>query len=482
MPKALRQHKVRLGWPIWGKARAKTERGPPDSNQMRNLPVLLFAAGLLVAGLWPAQAQAAPVPGWTRTPVVGLQVGHWQAQLLPAELAELRGNTGADRDGYKELDANYAVTQAAASALRAAGAHVDVLPAAVPPGYRADAFLAIHADQNSTDEPWRGYKVAASTLSRDRADSQVMADDVADAYASATGLPLDNHTDSVTPDMRQYYAFNWRSFLHAVGAQTPAAIIELGFITDPSDRELLFDHAEVAGSGVANGVLRYLQAVPGLASVSHSTRISDPAPYGQLWNSSCELAAATVALRMRGVNVTEADLITRLPFDERLPEMRGGSIVRWGDPNQGFVGSLDGDLPWNPGVGAPGYSYGVYAGPLAKAVAAFDPDAYGGANVTPDQLKVALAAGRPAIVWLPDQERYRTLPDALRTGTWTSWDGQPVSFAFREHVQVLVGYGPDGFRVANVGYQLTDVPFINTWSDTDFERAYGVLGDMAVVL
>jgi uncharacterized protein YvpB len=219
------------------------------------------------------------------------------------------------------------------------------------------------------------------------------------------------------------------------------------------------------------------------ASASVSVGLPDPPPYGQLWNSSCEIAAATVALRMIGqTNVTEADLIVRLPMDERLPQVRGGSVLRWGDPNQGFVGELDGDLPWNPDVGPPGYSYGVYAGPLAKAMQDFDPAATGETHVSPDKLKAALAAGRPVIVWLPDQGRYRTLPDALRGGTWTTWDGKLVPFAFREHVQVLIDYGPEGYRVANVGYELTHMPFINVWSDNDFERAYGVLGDMAVIL
>ncbi len=210
--------------------------------------------------------------------------------------------------------------------------------------------------------------------------------------------------------------------------------------------------------------------------------LPDPPPYGQLWNSSCEIAAATVALGMIGVQVSEADLIVRLPMDERLPDVRGSAVLRWGDPNQAFVGSLDGDLPWNPGVAAPGYSYGVYAGPLSKAVSAFDPEVTGAAGITPDRLKAALAAGRPVVVWLPDQARYRQLPDALRGGTWQAWDGTPVHFNFREHTQVLVGYGPDGYRIANVGYQLTDVPFINTWRDADFERAYAALGGMAMIL
>ena len=229
-------------------------------------------------------------------------------------------------------------------------------------------------------------------------------------------------------------------------------------------------------------LLALAASLPQPASAAEAIGLPDPPAYAQLWNSSCEIAAATVALRMLGSPVTEADLIVRLPVDERLPEMRGGSIVRWGDPNQGFVGALDGDLPWNPGVGPPSYSYGVYAAPLAQAMKDFDPGATGGTGVTPDKLKAALAAWRPVVVWLPDQSRYRELPDALRGGTWRTWDGKLVHFAFREHTQVLVGYGRDGYRVANVGFELTDVPFMNVWRDADFERAYAVLNDMAVIL
>jgi uncharacterized protein YvpB len=228
-------------------------------------------------------------------------------------------------------------------------------------------------------------------------------------------------------------------------------------------------------------VLGVLPASPASAA-GKRMELPDPPPYAQLWQSSCEIAAATVALGMLGLSVSEADLIVRLPVDERLPQIRNGAIVRWGDPNQGFVGALDGDLPWNPGVGAPGYSYGVYAGALANTVAAFDPAVTGETHVTPDKLKAALAAGRPVVVWLPDQSRYRELPDALRGGTWTTWDGNTVNFAFREHTQVLVGYGPGGYRLANVGYELTHVPFINIWPDADFERAYAVLNDMAMIL
>jgi hypothetical protein len=66
---------------------------------------LPFAGGLAAVGLLAsllqmpaAQAQelAAAAPSSSSgAPIVGLQVGHWQASLLPQELAELRENDGA---------------------------------------------------------------------------------------------------------------------------------------------------------------------------------------------------------------------------------------------------------------------------------------------------------------------------------------------------------------------------------------------------
>jgi len=192
-------------------------------------------------------------------------VGHWQARQLPDELAELRDNLGGARDGFTELDGNLAVTRAAASILRAQGVKVDLLPATVPPGYQADAFVAVHADQDA-GQHWRGYKVAPSKVSQATADSRLLSDDIAGDYAAETDLPPDLHPRAVTSNMRYYFAFNWRYYKHAIAPTTPAAIIELGFITDQTDREVLFDHPEVPAQGLANGILRFLEREPGLAS------------------------------------------------------------------------------------------------------------------------------------------------------------------------------------------------------------------------
>jgi N-acetylmuramoyl-L-alanine amidase len=58
--------------------------------------------------------------------------------------------------------------------------------------------------------------------------------------------------------MRFYYAFNTRSFKHAIAAQVPAAIIETGFVSDPEDRDLLFGNQDTAALALAKGIERFL--------------------------------------------------------------------------------------------------------------------------------------------------------------------------------------------------------------------------------
>jgi len=78
-------------------------------------------------------------------------------------------------------------------------------------------------------------------------------------YAAATGMPWDPH---VTADMLDHYAFAWFRYEHSLAPHTPAAIVELGFISHPRDREVLIDRADAAARGVVEVILRLLEARP----------------------------------------------------------------------------------------------------------------------------------------------------------------------------------------------------------------------------
>ncbi|HUS17548.1 MAG TPA: N-acetylmuramoyl-L-alanine amidase [Chloroflexia bacterium] len=190
---------------------------------------------------------------------VGLQAGHWKIAQLPAELARLRTSTGTSAGGRSEVDLNLDIARRAATLLRAEGVVVDVLPATVPTGYRADAFVAIHADGNNSTRP-RGFKIATRWRSAGAFRDQALVDLLDTAYSAATGLP---HDGAVTRNMRGYYAMNtWLGTDSRISSATPAAIIETGYMTNAADRAVLFRQTGTVAAGIARGVLDYLHRGP----------------------------------------------------------------------------------------------------------------------------------------------------------------------------------------------------------------------------
>ena len=214
-----------------------------------------------------------PTPVWTPTPTrptviptpsprpagtpwrVGLQVGHWKSSELPEELARLRNSTGAYYGGINEAELNLDIAQRVKPLLEAQGVIVDLLPATVPPSYDADAFIAIHADGSSSARV-RGWKVA--TPWRTSPASQQLRDAMATSYSQATGLPQD--LNGITFNMRGYYAFSYRRHTHAIARTTPAIILEMGFMTNASDRAVMFGQADRVAQGIVDGAMNYLRA------------------------------------------------------------------------------------------------------------------------------------------------------------------------------------------------------------------------------
>jgi N-acetylmuramoyl-L-alanine amidase len=237
---------------------------------------VLAVAGLLAidAGVppGPAGAQAGasvrspnylvPVPtarvrGVTEPWRVGIQAGHWKIAEVPDEQYRLRGDTGAQWKKITEASVNLEIATRVQKQLQDAGVIVDLLPATVPPGYDADAFVAIHADDGGGADP-SGWKIA--TPWRSSLASRRLRDDIAQSYGRASGLPEDRY--GISYNMRGYYAFSWTRYEHAVAATTPSAIIETGFLTSATDRQLIVNDPERAARGISAGILAFLGELP----------------------------------------------------------------------------------------------------------------------------------------------------------------------------------------------------------------------------
>jgi hypothetical protein len=184
---------------------------------------------------------------------VALQVGHWKTDEVPEELQKLRGNTGASGGGKSESEVNYAIAELTKELLEEKGITVELLPTTVTPQYWADVFVSIHADGNP-DPSKTGYKTAVPR--RDRTgNADELLTSIEKSYAESTGMILD---PNVTRNMRGYYAFSWWRYDHAVHPMTTSLILETGFLSSPSDRNIIVDQPELSAKGLADGITEYL--------------------------------------------------------------------------------------------------------------------------------------------------------------------------------------------------------------------------------
>jgi hypothetical protein len=189
-------------------------------------------------------------------PVVAIQAGHWRTHEQPEEFARLRTSTGAVAGGVREVDLNVDIAHRIAEYLRAWGNEAYVLPATVPPAYKADAFVAIHSDGHNNTRA-RGYKIA--TYYRDWVASNTLVREIEDEYGKQTGLPKDWR---ITHNMRGYYAFNSGLYQHTISEDTPGAIVEMGFLSNPEDRAFMINNRDLVARAIALGIARFLGARP----------------------------------------------------------------------------------------------------------------------------------------------------------------------------------------------------------------------------
>lgn len=188
---------------------------------------------------------------------VGLQAGHWLNDQVPPELGRLQA--GAVGGGKQEWQVNLDVAQRTAALLQAAGVQVDVLPSTVPPRYRANAFIALHADGDPAGQA-RGFKVARPGFSSLPDVDDRLVDTLNQVYGADTELPRDD--EHISLRMRYYYAFNSRRYCHAVAPGVPQAIVEMAYLTSPVDRGLLIGNPDRLARGLADAIQTFLATLP----------------------------------------------------------------------------------------------------------------------------------------------------------------------------------------------------------------------------
>ena len=213
-------------------------------TQLRHVlaTVARVAMILVLAGLQPASFAVDIAPSDPKAPLdsrrIGLQIGHWQ-----------HDSGAVCPDGVREVNINYAIGQKTADLLHGRGFTVDLLPSDMQSGYQADAFLAIHSDYCASNPSATGFKAARAADSTLPGIEDRFVAAIYQEYAAATGLPTNA---AITNEMLYYYGF------YRVTASTPAAIIELGYISN--DRGILLYGQDRAANGLANALQSFLDA------------------------------------------------------------------------------------------------------------------------------------------------------------------------------------------------------------------------------
>lgn len=184
---------------------------------------------------------------------IALQVGHWKTNESPNELADLRESNGAKSGSIREWEVNFIVAQKTAHLLRNAGYQVDILPVTISPEYKADIFIALHADQ-SRNSTLSGFKAAGAA--NDKTGKAASLARILDwEYTQTTGMRQDNN---ITVNMTDYYAFNRQRFKHSISDKTIGVIVENGFLTNPLDQHILLNYPEIPAQGLANGIITFV--------------------------------------------------------------------------------------------------------------------------------------------------------------------------------------------------------------------------------
>ena len=195
------------------------------------------------------RVSGAPVPVIaTATPSsherVGLVVGH--LDMGPGAVCP---------DGLQEVQINLDVVKQVKASLEVYGLNVDMLSEFDPDlnDYDADALVSIHSDScEYVNEVATGYKVTGSLASQVPEESNRLASCLIDHYARRTQMQF--HSGSITYDMQHYHAFS------EIAADTPAAIIEVGFMN--LDRDMLVGQSDLVAQGVTDGIMCFVRSEP----------------------------------------------------------------------------------------------------------------------------------------------------------------------------------------------------------------------------
>jgi uncharacterized protein YvpB len=177
----------------------------------------------------------------------------------------------------------------------------------------------------------------------------------------------------------------------------------------------------------------------------------------------CEVTSLAMLLNHAGIKVDKMELAKNIKRDLTPRKVSNGRVL-FGNPNEGFVGSIY-------SLKEPGF--GVYHGPIAELAESYLPGKIKDlTNSDFDELKVYLSEGHP--VWVITSTLYQKLDNNLFQ-TWDTPTGQ-ISITNKEHSVLLTGYDQQFiyFNDPLTGEKNKKAPI------TDFKESWVQMGSQAI--
>lgn len=176
---------------------------------------------------------------------------------------------------------------------------------------------------------------------------------------------------------------------------------------------------------------------------------------------SCEAASLKMALKGKGIEVSEEEIMEKIGQD-KTPHI--GKV--WGDPHKAYVGNIDGKICVS--------GFGVFWEPLARAANFWRP-AEAFQNWKLEDLTKEIELGNPVIVW-------GALPTGKLTDcSWFTPEGKYIK-AFKEtHVRLVIGFIGDQKNPEKI---ILNDPLAGRlfWPTSFFMKNWEVFGFSGVVI
>ncbi|MFH0987681.1 MAG: Ig-like domain-containing protein [Patescibacteria group bacterium] len=176
---------------------------------------------------------------------------------------------------------------------------------------------------------------------------------------------------------------------------------------------------------------------------------------------SCEAAALKMALRYKGLSVSENGIMNYIKI-ESAP--RQGNI--WADPYKVYVGSLRGKQNTT--------GYGVYWDPIAAAAKVWRPQSQAFSGWSVSDLTKEIKNGNPIVVW-------GVIGSGAYQDSWYTKEGKYIKAWRGEHTRTVIGFVGNANSPSKI---ILNDPYVGQiyWSTSTFLSNWNTFGRSGVVV